>query len=390
MIDIKRKEDCVGCNACVQICPKTCISFNPDEQGFFYPKVDLDKCINCHLCERVCPVLNQGKESEAPKAYAAKNIDAAIKKDSSSGGVFFALAKRVIEEGGVIFGARFNKEWKVEHGYGEDLEGVKKFQGSKYLQSQIGESFIKVEQFLKKGRKVLFSGTPCQVAGLRLFLRKDYGDQLVLVDTACHGVPSPLVWNEYLDYVGTANDFTLDSITDISFRDKRNGWDKYGMRIVSRNGGMQKEWYSPMHGNIYMRGFLKDLYIRPSCFACPAKCGKSGSDLTLADFWGIQNNYPELYEKGYYSLVIDRKGILDTVSDFKSIETEVIDIKLAYKNNPALLTSAEKPKLYHQFWELWSEMKVSAITLILNRMKPSILMRIIRKLKRIITKYISH
>lgn len=243
MIEILRKEDCVGCNACVQRCPKSCISMHEDEQGFLYPVVNADLCINCHLCEKVCPVINQAEPRKPLQTYAAKNRDSEVKRNSSSGGIFYALAEMIISEGGVVFGAKFNDDWEVVHAYAETLEGIKAFQGSKYVQSGIGETFTQAEQFLKAGRRVMFTGTPCQIAGLKHFLRKDYGSQLLTVDVVCHGVPSPLVWREYLKYItrpkgasagkntdfeSTLKDIEIRDISRISFRDKRISWEKYG------------------------------------------------------------------------------------------------------------------------------------------------------------------
>lgn len=388
MINIVDKENCVGCNACVQICPKTCISMHMDKQGFSYPKVDLSKCINCGLCEKVCPVINQGNEWTEKFAYAAANKNIGIKYTSSSGGVFYALSSRVINEGGVVFGARFNSQWKVVHDYTETLDGLKAFQGSKYLQSEIKDSFILTKQFLEKGIKVLFSGTPCQIAGLRLFLRKDYGNQLILVDVACHGVPSPLIWTTYIKHISDEHGFNSESITDISFRDKRNGWQRYGMRISYKVNDITKELFIPAHKNPYMQGFLKDLYIRPSCFACPAKCGKSGSHLTIADFWGIQSQYPELYEKGFYSLVISKSKKTNILLSNGYLENKEVDTEVALRYNPALIKSPVKPKQYQDFWNLWPQIGVKGISMTLATIHKPIKEILKTKLKSLLKKII--
>lgn len=384
MIDIKKKEDCVGCNACVQRCPKQCISMKEDEQGFLYPKVNFDLCIGCHLCEKVCPVINQSEPRKPLHTYAAKNRDSEVQRTSSSGGVFFALVEYVIiEKQGVVFGARFNDKWEVVHDYAETLEDAKAFKGSKYVQSRIGDNFKKTEDFLKSGRTVLFSGTPCQIAGLRLFLRKDYGEQLILVDIACHGVPSPLIWREYLNYIASQNKFHEKDIKDISFRDKRNGWQHYGTRIAIDQRKDKKILFEPMPENLYMQGFLKDLYLRPSCYACPAKSGKSHSDITLADFWGIQTTYPELYRKGYNSMVLSRseKGerILSLIDILKS-ETHFND---ALRGNPALEHSPTKPKQYGLFWQHFSTEGIPAISVIVALMQPNMLQRAYHLLRRL-------
>lgn len=384
MIAIKQKEDCVGCNACVQRCPKQCISMKEDEQGFLYPKVDLDKCIDCHLCEKVCPVINQADSREPLHAYAARNKNPEVQRTSSSGGIFYALAEKIIADGGVVFGARFNDYWEVVHDYAETLEGVKAFKGSKYVQSLIGDNFKKAETFLKEGRKVLFSGTPCQIAGLKLFLRKDYEDQLLLIDTACHGVPSPMIWKDFICQTSNDNGFLPQEITDISFRDKRNGWEKYGMRINFLSQSENKEWFMPMHDNIYMQGFLKDLYLRPSCYECPAKCGKSHSDITLADFWGIRNRYPKLYDEGYHSLVLANSNNGIRALESIPIDKEDAEYSKALAVNPAMERSAIKPNVYALFWHQYHMEGISAIKDIVTSMKPSLLKRALNRIKRVI------
>lgn len=377
MIDIVRKEDCVGCNACVQRCPKTCISMEADEQGFLYPKVDLDRCIDCHLCEKVCPVINQSEPRKPLGTYAAKNKDAEIQRQSSSGGVFFALAEKIIEDGGVVFGARFDENWEVIHDFAESHEQVKAFLGSKYVQSKIGNTYSQAEAFLKEERKVLFSGTPCQIAGLRLFLKKDYGDILILVDTACHGVPSPMIWKEFLIENSKNNGYSINSIYDISFRDKRNGWDKYGMRIVYKKNGRQNEWFCPLTENVFMNGFLNDLYLRPSCYACPAKCGKSHSDMMLADFWGLRNAYPSYYKEGYYSLILVKslkgKRVLQCTRHISFCEA---NYKHALAGNPSIERSINKPKSYDKFWFYFHNEGIIAITKILAKIKPSLFKKV--------------
>ena len=198
MITITDKSQCCGCSACAQRCPKQCISMQMDNEGFLYPQVDSSKCVDCHLCEKVCPVINQYEARTPLNVYAAKNSDGEVRNQSSSGGIFHILAERTIRNGGVVFGARFDKNWQVVIDYAEDMEGVEAFMGSKYVQSRIEHAYIDVKRFLAEGRDVLFSGTPCQVAGLRKFLCKHY-ENLLTVDFICHGTPSPKVWRIYLN-----------------------------------------------------------------------------------------------------------------------------------------------------------------------------------------------
>lgn len=405
MIQLQRKEDCVGCRACEQRCPKHCITVGEDNQGFLYPTVNLTDCIDCHLCEKVCPVINQGG-GRTLRAYAVKNPDLQIRDASSSGGVFYVLAKQVIDEGGVVFGVRFSDRWEVEHGYAETLDGVREFMTSKYVQSNTGRSFSLVESFLKQGRRVLFSGTPCQIAGLKGFLMRDYGKQLLCVDVACHGCPSPLVWRDYLEYitrptgesVGKNTVFqTLKErpvITGISFRDKRNGWEKFGfsIRYVATEGSdknsvfqsveaKEGEFYEPFWQNLFMQGFLKDVILRPSCFECPAKNGKSGADITLADFWGIKSILPTFYDKSGVSLVLASEELpsLEGVIAHEVKSKDVIPL------NPAIARSAKRPPSVDELWSRYPKEGFSALQNIVDTMSyVPLCRRVINKVKYVI------
>lgn len=198
MIHITDKKNCCGCSACVQRCPKQCIRLEEDTEGFLYPQVDEETCIKCGLCEKVCPILNQADKLPVQEVLAVKNPDEEERMNSSSGGVFLPLAREVINQGGVVFGAVYDENWEVHHVYAEKIEDVYPMMGSKYLQSKIGNSFKDIERFLKQGREVLFVGSPCQIAGLRTYLRNKQYQNLLAVDFLCHGVPSPGVWRRYL------------------------------------------------------------------------------------------------------------------------------------------------------------------------------------------------
>lgn len=416
MINIIDKNDCVGCNACVQRCPKQCINIHEDEQGFIYPTVDLNLCIQCNLCEKVCPVINQAEPREPIETFAAKNPDDKVRMASSSGGIFYALAKKIIEDGGVVFGAKFNEQWEVVHDYTETLEGIKAFQGSKYVQSRIGDTFLQAEEFLKAGRKVMFTGTPCQIAALGLFLRKDYGEQLLRVDVVCHGVPSPLVWREYLKYItrpkgASAGKNTVFSslketpvITGISFRDKRLGWEKYGFSVrvaasqasgknsvfqsVNTDKEEQELLFETLDKNIFMQGFLKNLYLRPSCYACPTKRLKSGSDITLADFWGIRGIDSEAHDNQGVSLILVNtpKGISIFKQITKWYKNESFEKAAAI--NTAIISSCHQPKYYAEFWHNFAQNDIDGIMPIVKKMRPYFISvftkRIINKIKSIV------
>lgn len=296
MIYFKEKKDCCGCGACVQVCPKQCISMITDNEGFLYPNVDSTICIDCGLCEKVCPVINQNSPKEPLSVYAAKNNDEEIRLKSSSGGIFTLLAEKVIAEGGVVFGAKFDADWNVVHDYTETVEGLAAFRGSKYVQSEIGNNYRIAKQFLSDGRKVLFSGTPCQIAGLKRFLRKEY-DNLLTVDVVCHGVPSPMVWNKYKDEIVRKTVSNLECIapnnsqpriSNVNFRDKTAGWKNYLCTYSILEASNNTIITNNHTEDAYMRLFLANYSLRPSCYYCPSKAGKSGSDMTLGDCWGIK------------------------------------------------------------------------------------------------------
>lgn len=302
MIKIKDKKKCCGCTACEQICPKSCISMTRDDEGFSYPIMDVKSCIDCGACEMVCPSIHPyTPQKELPQSYACKALSEDVRKNSSSGGMFTILANEVIIQGGVVFGASFQDDWTVSHDYTETIEGLQKFQGSKYVQSELGNVYQVVKSFLKAGRQVLFSGTPCQVAGLNHFLRKKY-DNLYTIDIVCHSIPSPLVWKLYLEEKGKGN-----NIESITFRDKSEGWHSYGLCVSSSKGIIER---GAKDSNLYMRGFLENLTVRPSCFACPSRNYTSGSDIMLADCWGLEKYHPEIDDNQGMSqvLILTAKG----------------------------------------------------------------------------------
>lgn len=352
-----------------------------DKEGFLYPNVNGGVCIDCGLCEKACPVLNADPSHLPLYTFAAKNDDEEIRRLSSSGGIFTLLADKVIKNGGVVFGARFDDEWKVVHDYTEDIKGIAAFRGSKYLQSNIGDNYARVEAFLKQGRGVLFSGTPCQVAGLRKFLRKEYTN-LLLVDFICHGVPSPGVFSQYLEEVRQT--FAQESgktghasalkhmfakrerlskdesvrVDALSFRDKRLGWKKYTFALslskTAADGEKENISYSTCYNeNAFMKVFLSNIILRPSCYACPAKGGRSGSDITLGDFWGIENVMPDFDDDRGASLVL--AGSQKGRNFLKELNTSHCDV--AYEDvlpyNPSYSQPVQphinRPYFFHVF-----------------------------------------
>lgn len=361
MIHITDKSQCCGCSACVQRCPKQCIRMEQDAEGFLYPVVDTTLCIDCHLCERVHPIINQDEERNPLNVYAARNVDDNIRLQSSSGGLFTLLAEKTIEQGGVVFGAQWDKEWNVRHAYTDSQEGISTFRGSKYLQSMIGNSYLLAEKFLKEGREVMFTGTPCQIAGLKHFLRKEYAN-LLAVEVICHSVPSPGVWQQYLSEKLQKLKWDKSDIHHISFRDKKTGWKSYSFTINSKKGST----YTELGGrNLFIRGFLADLYTRPSCYACPSKQLKSGSDITLGDFWGIKSLIPEIDDdKGISAVMVNtEKG--NVAMQKISVQLFPVSYEEVVRRNPALVKSAKTSGKKSEFFKEGNgtvEEKVKAIT----------------------------
>lgn len=357
MIHITDKSKCCGCAACVQRCPKQCISLKEDKEGFLYPSVDKNTCIDCGLCEKVCPIINQNDPREPLKVYAAKHKDDEIRMKSSSGGIFTLLAEQIINEGGVVFGARFDEYWEVMHDYTETKEGLALFRGSKYVQSRIGNAYQQAENFLKQGRKVMFTGTPCQIAGLRRFLRKEY-ENLLAVDFVCHGVPSPKVWRMYLDETlarqGIGKNTVLSHamlrqkfIRDVEFRSKSTGWKKFSFALTLTKATADGEENSVLlssifEDNLFMQSFLSDFILRPSCYKCVCKKGKSSADITLGDFWGIEYVLPKWDDNKGISLLL-LYNLNQLSSDNEAYELRETSYGDAIKENLAFYSSVKEP-----------------------------------------------
>jgi len=348
MINIVKKSDCSGCYSCANICPKECISIKLDDEGFGYPSIDKEKCINCNLCEKVCPIINTPKtETINTIAYACKNNNEQVRKTSSSGGVFTLLCEEVIKRGGVVFGAAFDENFDVKHIYAETLRECEKLKGSKYVQSKIGNTYKQARKFLNDGKLVLFSGTQCQIKGLNLFLTKDY-DNLITSEIICHGVPSPKVFKLYKNSLTKKYN---SNIKDIRFRDKILGWNKFSYVTEFENNEI---YLKTLNEDIYMKGFLSDLYLRPSCYECRAKNFSSNSDISLADYWGIERKHPEFDDDKGTSLVLvnTKKGkdIFEKIScNMKVIKT---DMEYAIENNPCIVKSVKYNKNRDKFFKL--------------------------------------
>lgn len=280
MIQIKDKADCCGCTACASICPKDAISMEPDTLGFKYPKVDLSRCIDCGLCEKVCAFNDHYDKSpnlKEPKIYAARHKDMHEIETSRSGAAFIAISDYILKNGGVVYGAGYKDHFRVAHKRATTKEERNEFKGSKYVQSDLDRIFRQVKDDLKQGETVLFSGTPCQTAGLNSYIGKKLRENLVLVDIVCHGVPSPYIWRDYLNYLEKKY---KNKIVTVNFRDKsRVGWSGHIESFVFQDN-IKREFAT------YTSLFYRHIMLRPSCNKCYFTNFNRPSDFTLADYRG--------------------------------------------------------------------------------------------------------
>ena len=323
---------------------------------------------------------------------------------SSSGGVFSVIAEKVISNGGVVFGTKWNNTFEAVVDWTDSIEGLTAFRGSKYLQSVIGNNYKKVEEFLGKGKFVLFSGTPCQINGLKSYLGKEY-ENLLTIEVICHGGPSPLVWQKYLKSIvrpqggdgrnTVSLSLKLSSvITGVNFRDKANGWKKFGFRIDYGSADSSAEqnsvfeltknpYIEPFDQNDYMRAFLSNLSLRPSCFDCKAKSGNSGADITIGDLWGVDKLNPEIDDdKGISLIIIHSEKAQEYIKDINIALVKVSD-EYIKKYNPSYLRSVEQPYLYEYFWWQFKRHGINALTKT-RRYHPSLFYRFYKRFKRVL------
>lgn len=413
MIQITDKKDCCGCGACVQRCPKSCIAMVEDTEGFFYPQIDPSLCINCGLCIKVCPVINQNVSRHPLNVFAAKNKNIDVRLTSSSGGIFTCLSEKIIDEGGVVFGVGFNKHWEAVHQYTETKEGLVNFRGSKYIQSNVRNTYKETELFLKQGRKVLYSGTPCQIAGLKKFLRRDYKN-LITIDFICHGTPSPGIFRLYLGelLVKLANSFVESDkkyhfsyqeiskipkvdilakdcdieIKGIRFRDKKQGWKRFSfaMDFIWNEHKLEPKiglFSETAVENVFTLGFLSDLYLRPSCYECPCRKLKSGSDITIGDFWGIYKEYPDYDDDKGVSAVLTNTDKGQNFFNSLSIDCWKTSFDVVVKHNPALVSNSLLTRKRSKFY---NKLDNNLFTLVDSILQETLLDKIIHKVKRLL------
>lgn len=338
------KNMCSGCGSCAAICPQRCIKMTEDSEGFRYPIIEQTQCVFCHTCDAACPVILPPRLSQRTMAIAAKNKNTFIREESSSGGVFSALANYVLTNGGLVCAAVYDEGQSVNHILIDCSDELGAMRGAKYAQSRSEICFPRIEKELQGNRYVLFVGTPCQTAGLSRYLGEPY-EKLILVDMICHGVPSPKVWETYLRERQML-DAPKSEIQNINLRSKETGWSQYSysVKIQYRNG---MEYKMTQGQDWFMRGFVQNLYLRPSCSQCSFKGIERCSDLTLGDCWGIWDIAPEFDDNQGTSLLLihSRTGqqLWDNVSSEFFTCSLSTDQSIA-QNPSAIYSSVPHPK----------------------------------------------
>lgn len=402
MIELCAEQDCTGCMAFGNACRHGAISFSPNAEGFLHPKIDTEKCVECKMCVRACPILTPCKPAgtaEEKRAFAAWARDEKIREESSSGGVFSVLASRTLNAGGVVFGAAFDENFSLRHIAVDREEDMPKLRGSKYVQSAIGDSFLHAEKLLRAGTPVFFTGTPCQIAGLRMFLRKDY-ENLLTADIVCHGVPSPLVFRSYKNWLETQ---LGDRLGSYKFRDKHWSWKNFNTKasplggqkfqheslfakqeagsnrkhlaedtdffvpqgklqhespLIKAQGSADGALLGTWQEDPWMRGFLREYFLREGCHACRFANTKRPADITLADYWGYRSRKGKFKDddRGISMVMLNntkgRTAFEKIKANLVFVETPVEE---AVRGNPALSKSFKPSPRRSEFWRIFRE-----------------------------------
>lgn len=379
MVEVLEKERCTGCTACMNNCPKGAITFEEGNDGFKYPVINQDKCIDCGLCKKICPVLNTKENKSINKCYVAYNKNINERLNASSGSLFSTIANYILDKKGIVVGAAFDDNNHLKHIAIEKKKDLEPLRKSKYLQSDLGNIFKYIKEQTKT-RKVLFVGTPCQVAGLKSFIKKS--DNLITIDLFCHGVPSPKLFKKYIKELEEQNN---DKLINYDFRDNSTGWDSYSNKITFKKSTI----IELQTKNKYMNLFLSDIALRESCYNCNYKLGNKYSDITLGDFWGVKEHYPEMYNKEGVSAVIINtdtgKELFEEISN--ELEYKKCDINKIISGNPSLINSSKYPKKREDFFNEIDELSIDVLC---KKYKKRIQLyrRLIIKIKTIIKKLI--
>lgn len=328
---------CTGCNVCKASCKFNAIEIVNEKDGFWYPHVNEDKCRKCGECLRTCPVANiSDKENLVTNVYVAWNLNEEVRYNSSSGGIFSAIAEYAINKDGFVVGASFDEDVRmVKHIIIDKKKDISRLRGSKYLQSYISEElYIEVRNRLKEGKYIVFSGTPCQIAGLKKYVHTDY-ENLVTIDIVCHGVPSPKIWKSYLTYMEKKQS---KSILDANFRSKINGWKKFEMNLVFKDQSYSK-WFNE---DLYGKAFIHNMFLRECCYKCLFKTKYREADITLGDFWKVLPKY-DTDDKGCSLVIINSKKGCNLLEKIKyAIFFQKVKLEDAYLGNYALYKSSSK------------------------------------------------
>ncbi len=370
MIQIKDKKDCCGCSACSSICPQNCISMHADQEGFLYPCVNENECIGCDICESICPIQNPCEYKSKKKTFVCYTTDDSVRLNSSSGGMFTVIARKIFSQNGVVFGATFDDKYKVVHVMITDESQLGLLQGSKYVQSDVGQTFLQVKKCLREGRLVLYSGTACQIAGLKKYLGKEY-ENLLTIDVLCHGVPSPSIWEKYLE------DKNIENIKEISFRHKVTDWREYNVQIKYYG---QPDYDVNHNVDYFMRLFLSNASLRPSCHECKFKDINRPSDITLGDCWGIKKHAEEMDDgKGVSVMIVhNKKGINIFESIKKMIKFKELPLDFALSPEDDARRSVKPHANRKKIFKLLD--KGATIEELVAALSPTLIQKIKRKL----------
>ena len=361
MIKITDKVNCCGCNACGDVCAHQAITFKTDIEGFWYPEVDMSKCTDCHLCEKVCPIINAAElkknDFAEPKCFAANHKNLEIRFDSTSGGAFSAMAEEIYRKKGYVGGAIYNDDFSASHFISDNKEDLKKLRSSKYLQSDASGFYKQVKECCETGKPVLVCGTPCQMAALRRYLRKDY-ENLIIVDFICHSIASPKAHRKYFDYL---EEVFLSKAVYFKAKNKELGWRSLTKKTTFANG---KSFYGVKGKDYYSRAYHSNMIDRPSCYDCKFKGYPRIADITLADFWGGEKKVKDLDDNiGTSAVMINsEKGLTFFESCGKRLIKQEIAIEDIEPSNPALLKSSVKPNYNReQFFADLDSMRFDAL-----------------------------